>query len=61
MCDGSIRNSCWSTPYRTIVVTGSAHFSEASTRTNDENMLVIKDITRVADLYPGEYMRLYSN
>jgi phosphatidylserine/phosphatidylglycerophosphate/cardiolipin synthase-like enzyme len=27
-----------------IVVTGSANFSEASTRTNDENMLVIKTI-----------------
>jgi len=44
-----------------IVVTGSANFSEASTRTNDENMLVIKDNTRVADIYLGEYMRLYSH
>jgi hypothetical protein len=44
-----------------IVVTGSANFSEASTRTNDENMLVIKDDTRVADIYLGEYMRLYSH
>jgi phosphatidylserine/phosphatidylglycerophosphate/cardiolipin synthase-like enzyme len=44
-----------------LVVTGSANFSEASTKTNDENMLVIKDNTRVADIYLGEYMRLYSH
>jgi hypothetical protein len=44
-----------------IVVTGSANFSDASTRTNDENMLVIKDNSRVADIYLGEYMRLYSH
>jgi phosphatidylserine/phosphatidylglycerophosphate/cardiolipin synthase-like enzyme len=44
-----------------IVVTGSANFSDASTRTNDENMLVIKDNKRVADIYLGEYMRLYSH
>ena len=44
-----------------IVVTGSANFSDASTRANDENMLVIKDNTRVADIYLGEYFRLYSH
>jgi phosphatidylserine/phosphatidylglycerophosphate/cardiolipin synthase-like enzyme len=44
-----------------LVVTGSANFSEASTKTNDENMLVIKDNTRIADIYLGEYMRLYSH
>jgi len=44
-----------------VVVTGSANFSEASTKTNDENMLVIKGNTRVADIYLGEYMRLYSH
>jgi phosphatidylserine/phosphatidylglycerophosphate/cardiolipin synthase-like enzyme len=44
-----------------VIVTGSANFSEASTRTNDENMLVIKDSRRVADIYLGEYMRLYSH
>jgi phosphatidylserine/phosphatidylglycerophosphate/cardiolipin synthase-like enzyme len=43
------------------VVTGSANFSDASTKTNDENMLVIKGNTRVADIYFGEYMRLYSH
>ena len=44
-----------------VIVTGSANFSDASTRTNDENMLVIKDNLRVADIYLGEYMRLYSH
>jgi len=44
-----------------IVVTGSANFSDASTLRNDENMLVIRDDTRVADVYLGEFMRLYSH
>jgi phosphatidylserine/phosphatidylglycerophosphate/cardiolipin synthase-like enzyme len=43
------------------VVTGSANFSEASTDTNNENMLVIPEDTRVADIYLGEYMRLFSH
>jgi phosphatidylserine/phosphatidylglycerophosphate/cardiolipin synthase-like enzyme len=43
------------------VVTGSANFSDASTSTNDENMLVIKGNKRVSDIYFGEYMRLYSH
>ena len=44
-----------------IVVTGSANFSEASTNKNNENMLVIRGDTRVADIYLGEFMRLYSH
>lgn len=44
-----------------IVVTGSANFSETSTKTNDENMLVIRGNTRVADIYFGEFMRLHSH
>lgn len=44
-----------------IVVAGSANFSDASTRRNDENMLVIRGETRVADIYLGEFMRLYSH
>jgi hypothetical protein len=43
------------------VVTGSANFSQASTDTNDENMLVIRDDKRVADIYFGEYLRLYTH
>jgi phosphatidylserine/phosphatidylglycerophosphate/cardiolipin synthase-like enzyme len=46
---------------RPIVVTGSANFSKASTDTNDENMLVIRGDKRVADIYFGEYLRLYTH
>lgn len=42
-----------------LVVSGSANFSEASTTDNDENMLIIRGDTRVADIYLGEFMRLY--
>ncbi|NOT47832.1 MAG: hypothetical protein HOP17_08790 [Acidobacteria bacterium] len=44
-----------------IVVVGSANFSEASTKDNDENMIVIRGNKRVADIYMGEYMRLFSH
>jgi phosphatidylserine/phosphatidylglycerophosphate/cardiolipin synthase-like enzyme len=44
-----------------IVIGGSANFSAASTQDNDENMLVIRGNTRVADIYLGEFMRLYSH
>lgn len=42
-----------------VVVTGSANFSTASSIRNDENMLMIRDNRRVADIYLGEFMRLY--
>lgn len=41
-----------------IVITGSANFSDASTNTNDENMLIIRGNTRVADI---EFMRLFNH
>jgi phosphatidylserine/phosphatidylglycerophosphate/cardiolipin synthase-like enzyme len=44
-----------------IVVTGSANFSKPSTDTNDENMLVIRNDTRIADIYFGEFMRLHAH
>jgi phosphatidylserine/phosphatidylglycerophosphate/cardiolipin synthase-like enzyme len=44
-----------------VVITGSANFSAASTNSNDENMVVIKNDPRVADIYLGEFMRLYSH
>lgn len=44
-----------------IVVTGSANFSNASTRNNDENMVIIRGDRRVADVYLGEFMRLFSH
>lgn len=44
-----------------IVVVGSANFSKASTDTNDENMLVIRGNNAVADVYLGEFMRLFTH
>jgi hypothetical protein len=44
-----------------IVVTGSANFSTASSTGNDENMLVIRGNRRVADIYLGEFMRIYAH
>ncbi len=44
-----------------IVITGSANWSDASSRTNDENMIVIRDDPRVADIYLGEFMRLFNH
>ena len=44
-----------------VVLTGSANFSDASTSTNDENMIVIRNDKRVADIFFGEYMRMYSH
>lgn len=44
-----------------IVITGSANFSDASTNENDENMVIIKGNKRVADIYFGEFMRLFSH
>jgi phosphatidylserine/phosphatidylglycerophosphate/cardiolipin synthase-like enzyme len=44
-----------------LVITGSANFSDASTKNNDENMLIIQGDTRVADVYLGEFMRLFNH
>lgn len=44
-----------------IVITGSANFSRASQVNNDENMLVIRGNTRVADIYFGEFMRIFDH
>ena len=44
-----------------LVITGSANFSDASTKNNDENMLIIRGDTRVADVYLGEFMRLFNH
>jgi len=44
-----------------IVVSGSANFSKASTYDNDENMLVIWGDKRIADIFFGEYIRLYAH
>jgi len=44
-----------------IVVTGSANFSDASTRENDENMIIIRGDRRVADIYFTEFNRLWGH
>jgi phosphatidylserine/phosphatidylglycerophosphate/cardiolipin synthase-like enzyme len=44
-----------------IVITGSANFSKNSTINNDENMVIICGNKRVADMYLGEFMRLYDH
>lgn len=44
-----------------IVVSGSANFSRASIVENDENMIVVRGNKRIADIYLGEYMRLWSH
>ena len=44
-----------------IVVMGSANFSNGSTLDNDENMLVIRGNAAVADVYLGEFMRLFTH
>jgi phosphatidylserine/phosphatidylglycerophosphate/cardiolipin synthase-like enzyme len=44
-----------------LVITGSANFSDASTKNNDENMLVIRGDARVAEVYLGEFMRMFNH
>ncbi len=44
-----------------LVITGSANFSKPSQRINDENMLVIRGNKRVADIYFGEFMRVFDH
>lgn len=46
---------------RPLVITGSANFSVASSKQNDENMLVIAGDSEVADIYLGEFMRSYTH
>ena len=44
-----------------VTFTGSANFSEASVNTNDENMVLIRGDRRVADIYFGEFMRVFAH
>ena len=44
-----------------ITLTGSANFSEPSVNENDENMVLIRGDKRVADIYFGEFMRIFSH
>lgn len=42
-----------------LICTGSANFSENSLTSNDENMILIRGSTRVADIYMTEFDRLF--
>lgn len=44
-----------------VVVTGTANFSKPSQDSNDENMVVIRGNERVADIYFGEFMRVFDH
>ncbi|MDP4094606.1 MAG: phospholipase D-like domain-containing protein [Bacillota bacterium] len=44
-----------------MIITGSANFSENSTKNNDENMVVIRGDKYVMDMYLGEFMRLFDH
>ncbi len=44
-----------------VIVTGSANFSDDSTKENDENMVVIKNSLRAADIYFTEFNRLFNH
>lgn len=44
-----------------VTLTGSANWSQASVDTNDEHLVVIRGNQRVADIYFGEFMRLFAH
>jgi phosphatidylserine/phosphatidylglycerophosphate/cardiolipin synthase-like enzyme len=44
-----------------VILSGSANWSLASADTNDENLNIIRDDQRVADIYFGEFMRIFAH
>ena len=44
-----------------VTLTGSTNWSGASVDTNDENHLIIRGDQRVADIYFGEFMRVFAH
>lgn len=44
-----------------LICTGSANFSRNSLQNNDENMVLIRGDTRVADIYLTEFLRLHEH
>jgi hypothetical protein len=44
-----------------VTLTGSANWSEASVNVNDEHLVVIRGDRRVADIYFGEFMRVFAH
>ena len=44
-----------------VTLTGSANWSEASVNINDEHLVIIRGDRRVADIYFGEFMRIFAH
>jgi phosphatidylserine/phosphatidylglycerophosphate/cardiolipin synthase-like enzyme len=44
-----------------VTLTGSANWSQASVNVNDEHLVVIRGDRRVADIYFGEFMRIFAH
>ena len=44
-----------------LVISGSGNFSDPSVGRNDENMLLVRGDTRLADIYLGEFMRVFNH
>ncbi len=44
-----------------VTMSGSANWSEPSVNGNDENMIIIRGDKRVADIYFGEFMRIFAH
>jgi len=44
-----------------VLISGSANFSSASTTQNDENMVVVRGDPDLADIFLGEFMRLFDH
>src|SRR5205807_3702324 len=44
-----------------ILITGSANFSDNSTRTNDSNSLIFRGDTAVVDIYATEFLRMFEH
>ena len=43
------------------LISGSANFSSASTTNNDENMVIVQGDTELADVFLGEFLRLFEH
>lgn len=44
-----------------VTLAGSANFSKPSVDANEENLMIIRGDTRVADIYFGEFMRVFAH
>lgn len=55
------RSSGWLAVCRSPGFSGSHNFSKAASQGNDENFLIVRGDTEVADAYGCELMRLYDH